>query len=67
MPAIVDIVTTGVRSQVENVRALLTTPVGPFETVDKMIRQTRTTGRQVIQTAGVRVPAAPRLLRGRRL
>jgi len=61
MPAIVDTVREGVQRQIATVRSAATTPKGPFEVVDEVVRNARTTARSVLGTAGVRVPSFPTL------
>lgn len=53
---IVEIVKSGARNQANTLVSFLTTPVGPFETVDRMVKNARSTARQVFQQTGVRAP-----------
>jgi hypothetical protein len=50
MSAMVDVVTRGVKKEIDNVREFLTTPKGVFETVDEIIVDARTTGRELVRT-----------------
>lgn len=59
----VDIVVRGAKQQVGNVIDFVTTPVGPFETVDKMVKNTRNTARSLLRQVGVRAPERIRGLR----
>lgn len=63
MPQVIEILKRGVTRQAENVRTFMTTPTGPFETLDKVVRNSRSTAREVVASVGVTIPAAPRILR----
>lgn len=39
-----------------DVISFATTPMGPFEAVDRIVTDVRTTGRQLVQSVGLRVP-----------
>jgi len=54
MSAIVNALMRGVRSEVQNVKSFVMTPIGPFETVDAIIKDARRTVREVAGAVGVR-------------
>lgn len=62
MGTVIDAALRGAKREVENVRAFLTTPMGPFEAIDKVVRDARSTGREIVETVGMRIPT----LRGQR-
>jgi hypothetical protein len=51
------IVLGGVRRQVETVTQFLTEPVGVFETLDRIVRNTRRTVREVMESIKLPTPA----------
>ncbi|MEM2618752.1 MAG: hypothetical protein QW356_04625 [Candidatus Hadarchaeales archaeon] len=59
---VLEIVLNGVRRQAETVTRFVTQPVGIFETVDQVVRNTRKTAKDILETVGVRAPST--LLRG---
>jgi len=58
MAQVVDTVISGAKKVAEDVITFATTPMGPFEAVDKIVRDVRTTARSVVESFGFRVPAA---------
>lgn len=50
----------GVRKQVDNIYDFITKPVGPFETLDNVVKTFRETNRKSVETLGVRVPFTQR-------
>jgi len=56
MPGVVDVLIRGARREIQHVIDFATTPVGPFETVDKMVKTARQTVRDVASEVGVRIP-----------
>jgi len=62
---VVDVLMSGVKKQVENLREFITTPKGVFETVDEMIVDARMTGRELART--VRPSGLRGSLKGQRL
>lgn len=60
---VVDIVKTGARRQMNTVVNFATAPVGVFETVDKMVRQARSTAQSVVSQRGVSRPDVLRRFR----
>jgi len=62
---VLDVLINGVKKEINNVITFATTPVGIFETIDKMIIDARTTGRQLISEVTGMTPL--KMLRGRRI
>lgn len=56
MPAIIDVIMRGVQREAGNVMDFLTTPKGPFETVDAVVKDARLTAREALEQVGVSVP-----------
>jgi hypothetical protein len=52
--SVVEVVTMGVRRQVNTLTRFLTEPVGVFETVDTIVRNARITARSLLETVGIR-------------
>jgi len=50
MTAVMNVLSRGVRKEVENIREFITTPKGPFQTLDEMVVDARRTGRELVQT-----------------
>ena len=70
MSAVVDILSRGIRREVENVKEFITTPKGVFETLDEIIVDARRTGRELVQAVRPGILRAQRIkplerLRGR--
>lgn len=61
--SVVDVLAKGVRKEAQNLKSFVTTPSGPFQTVDKMVVDARRTVREVAESVGVR----PRFMGQRRL
>jgi len=57
MSEVVNVVVSGARKVAEDVVTFVTTPMGPFEAVDRVVRDVRNTGRQLLTTVGLRVPS----------
>jgi 3-hydroxyacyl-CoA dehydrogenase len=62
---VADVIIRGVKREIDNVVSFLTSPMGPFEALDRIVRDARSTVREVLQTVGVKAPsvAGMRLLR----
>jgi len=52
----VETVISGAKKVAEDVVAFVTTPMGPFEAVDKIVKDVRYTARNVVEAVGLRVP-----------
>lgn len=60
----VDVLIRGVKKEVNNIVSFFTTPKGPFETIDQLVKDARRTARELVETtAGGRTPL--KLLRGK--
>jgi len=57
MSAIVEVVISGAKTVASDVIAFATTPMGPFEATDRIVRDVRSTGRQVVESVGLSVPS----------
>ena len=61
MSAVIDVLSRGIKREVENIKEFVTTPKGIFQTLDEIIVDARRTGRELVQTV------RPRVLRGQRV
>jgi len=52
----VETVISGAKKVAEDVVSFVTTPMGPFEAVDKIVKDVRYTARNVVEAVGLRVP-----------
>ncbi len=57
MSAVIDSLTSGARTIASDVVAFATSPMGPFEAIDRIVRDVRSTGRNVMSAVGVNVPS----------
>lgn len=53
---VVDVVISGAKEELRNVTDFISTPSGPFETVDKVVKTARRTARRAASSAGVPLP-----------
>lgn len=58
---VVDIVKTGAKRQRSTLMNVVSRPSGPFSTVDQLVKNARTTAKQVTRQVGVGVPSIPKL------
>jgi len=59
---VIDVARKGVRSVANALVEFVTTPKGPFETVDEIVKTTRETARDVLKTVGLPTLGGQRLL-----
>jgi len=55
--SVVNVLKRGVQSEVQNIKRFVTTPTGPFETLDAMIRDARAAMREAARAIGIRKPS----------
>jgi len=53
MSEVVDVVISGAKKVASDVADFFTTPSGPFETIDRVVRDIRGTGRAAARTIGI--------------
>jgi len=47
MNGVVETIRSGVEKQVRTIKKAITTPMGPFETIDELVRNTRSNIKQI--------------------